>query len=124
MSQRGSAEAVAEAIARVAGCQPEPLLPAYMPENADLMTYETPEGGRANRIWELPGSYQELVKRRAGLEAWTGLHGGFLGRAPDHVASCIAGFDLYALALLHEKRTPLQLLALALLFLGLTALCF
>ena len=64
---------------------------ARSPANADLMTYATPEGGRANRIWELPGSYQELVKRRAGLEAWTGLHGGFLGRAPDHVASCIAG---------------------------------
>ena len=64
---------------------------AKRPENADLMTYRTPEGGRANRIWELPGSYQDLVKRRAGLEAWTGLHGGFLGRAPDHVASCLAG---------------------------------
>ena len=55
---------------------------AKAPENTDLMTYLTPEGGRANRIWELPGTYQDLVKRRAGLEAWTGLHGGFLGRAP------------------------------------------
>lgn len=64
---------------------------AKAPENEDLMTYVTPEGHRANRIWELPKSYEELKKRRAGLEGWTEIHGGFLGRAPDHVASCIAG---------------------------------
>lgn len=61
------------------------------PENAGLMTYETEEGGRANRIWQLPKSYAELVERRKALEAWTETHGGFMGRAPDHVASCIAG---------------------------------
>ena len=62
------------------------------PANLDLMTFRTPDGkGRANRIWQLPGSYAELVERRKALEAWTELHGGFLGRAPDHVASCIAG---------------------------------
>ncbi len=72
------------------------------PENRDLMTFETETGTLANRIWELPGSYDALVKRRKGLEAWTELHGGFMGRAPDHVASCIAGmfmgvevFDAY-----------------------------
>lgn len=61
------------------------------PENRDLMTYDCGGGERANRIWELPTSYQALVKRRRGLEAWTELHCGFLGRAPDHVASCISG---------------------------------
>ena len=62
------------------------------PENADLMTFETPdEPGRANRIWQLPRSYHELVQRRKAIEAWAELHCGFLGRAPDHVASCIAG---------------------------------
>jgi 4-hydroxyphenylacetate 3-monooxygenase len=62
------------------------------PENADLMTFALPgTGERVNRIWELPTSYDELVRRRKGLEAWTELHGGFLGRAPDHVASCISG---------------------------------
>jgi 4-hydroxyphenylacetate 3-monooxygenase len=60
-------------------------------ENRDLMTFETDTKTRANRIWELPGSYEALVKRRKGLEAWTELHAGFMGRAPDHVASCIAG---------------------------------
>jgi 4-hydroxyphenylacetate 3-monooxygenase len=61
------------------------------PENAVLMTYDCGNGERANRIWELPTSYEALVKRRHGLEAWTRLHCGFLGRAPDHVASCISG---------------------------------
>lgn len=61
------------------------------PENRELMTFETDTGTCANRIWELPKSYEDLKRRRAGLEAWTELHGGFLGRAPDHVASCISG---------------------------------
>lgn len=65
------------------------------PENQELMTFEIPDGGskgeRANRIWQLPKSYEELVTRRHALVAWTELHGGFLGRAPDHVASCLGG---------------------------------
>ncbi|HWG71626.1 MAG TPA: 4-hydroxyphenylacetate 3-hydroxylase N-terminal domain-containing protein [Steroidobacteraceae bacterium] len=61
------------------------------PENRELMTFETDTGTRSNRIWELPGNYEELVNRRRGLEAWTELHAGFMGRAPDHVASCISG---------------------------------
>ncbi|MDB5557517.1 MAG: 4-hydroxyphenylacetate 3-monooxygenase [Enterovirga sp.] len=60
-------------------------------ENEALMTFATPEGGRANRIWQLPTSYAELLERRHALETWTGLHAGFMGRAPDHVASCISG---------------------------------
>jgi len=59
--------------------------------NRELMTFATPTGGRANRIWQLPESFEELRGRRRALEAWGGLHAGFLGRAPDHVASCIAG---------------------------------
>ncbi|KPF96379.1 4-hydroxyphenylacetate 3-monooxygenase [Rhodopseudomonas sp. AAP120] len=58
--------------------------------NRELMTFATP-AGRANRIWQLPESFDELRQRRTALEQWGGLHAGFLGRAPDHVASCIAG---------------------------------
>ncbi|RJF68753.1 4-hydroxyphenylacetate 3-hydroxylase family protein [Rhodopseudomonas palustris] len=58
--------------------------------NRELMTYATP-GGRANRIWQLPETFEELRQRRVALEEWGALHAGFLGRAPDHVASCIAG---------------------------------
>ncbi|MCF3948835.1 hypothetical protein AiwAL_19310 [Acidiphilium sp. AL] len=60
-------------------------------ENQDLMTYQVVPGERANRIWQLPETINDLIDRRHALEAWGALHAGFLGRAPDHVASCIAG---------------------------------
>ena len=72
------------------------------PENQQKMTFEIPanernadvshgQSERANRIWQLPKNYADLVARRAAMECWTELHGGFLGRSPDHVASCISG---------------------------------
>jgi 4-hydroxyphenylacetate 3-monooxygenase len=63
-----------------------------MPENLEKMTFASPStGGRVNRCWQLPGSYQELVARREALVAWAETHFGFMGRSPDHVASCISG---------------------------------
>ncbi|MBN8966601.1 MAG: 4-hydroxyphenylacetate 3-monooxygenase, partial [Rhizobiales bacterium] len=61
------------------------------PSNRELMTFTTETGGVANRIWQLPETYYQLRQRRQAIEAWYGLHCGFLGRAPDHVASCISG---------------------------------
>jgi 4-hydroxyphenylacetate 3-monooxygenase len=56
------------------------------------MTYTSPTtGDRVNRAWQLPTSYRELVDRRQALELWAELHFGFMGRSPDHVASCISG---------------------------------
>jgi len=62
------------------------------PENVEKMTFQ-PDGARnrVSRIWQLPANYDELVQRREALEAWTELHYGFMGRSPDHVASCISG---------------------------------
>lgn len=81
------------------------------PANRELMTYDTGSGDRANRIWQLPRSLAELVERRHGLEAWGGLHAGFLGRAPDHVASCIAG--MYMGLDVFEAYDPARAKALA-----------
>ena len=62
------------------------------PDNIELMTYVSPDtGARVNRAWQLPKSYRELVERRKALEVWAELHFGFMGRSPDHVASCLAG---------------------------------
>jgi 4-hydroxyphenylacetate 3-monooxygenase len=61
------------------------------PERSNLMTYALADGSRAGRIWQLPQSYADLVERRQAIEAWAELHGGFIGRGPDHVASCISG---------------------------------
>jgi 4-hydroxyphenylacetate 3-monooxygenase len=62
------------------------------PDKVDMMTFPSPDTGlRVNRCWQLPQSYAELVDRRRALEAWAELHFGFMGRSPDHVASCISG---------------------------------
>jgi len=70
------------------------------PRNAELMTFEVPgKSIRVNRAWQLPCSYEDLVKRREALTAWSELHCGYMGRSPDHVASCVAamamGKDLF-----------------------------
>lgn len=64
---------------------------AGAPENRELMTFERPDGSRANRIWQLPESYAEMVQRREAMEAWATLHAGFFGRAPDYIASSMSG---------------------------------
>jgi aromatic ring hydroxylase len=48
------------------------------PENRDLMTFETDTGTRANRIWELPGSYEarQAPQGSRGLDRTAcGIHG-------------------------------------------------
>jgi 4-hydroxyphenylacetate 3-monooxygenase len=62
------------------------------PENLEKMTFVSPDtGGRVNRCWQLPAGYDELVARREALAAWAETHFGFMGRSPDHVASCLSG---------------------------------
>ena len=62
------------------------------PENRELMTFVVPDTGeRANRNWELPRSHEDLVRRRKAIEASNAQHAGFIGRAPDHVASSLSG---------------------------------
>src|SRR4051812_697307 len=64
------------------------------PENQALMTFDAGGGRRVSRGWQLPRSYAELVERRRALEAWAEVHYGFMGRSPDHVASCISGMRM------------------------------
>src|SRR5262245_34093445 len=62
------------------------------PDAAEAMTFTSPDTGRrVNRCWQLPENYGQMVERRRALEAWAELHLGFMGRSPDHVASCISG---------------------------------
>jgi 4-hydroxyphenylacetate 3-monooxygenase len=62
------------------------------PENLEWMTFMPPGGGRrVNRCWQIPKSYAELVARRRALSAWAEQSAGFVGRAPDHVASSLLG---------------------------------
>lgn len=82
------------------------------PENRELMTFVAEDSGqRANRNWQLPRSYEDLVTRRKAIEASNSLHGGFLGRSPDHVSSCISG--MYMGLDVFEAYDPARARALA-----------
>jgi len=61
------------------------------PENIEKMTFAAPSGKMVSRSWQLPTSLEELIARREALVAWAETHFGFMGRSPDHVASCLAG---------------------------------
>ena len=62
------------------------------PGRVDTLTFASPDTGRhVNRCWQLPENHTQLLERRRALEAWAELHFGFMGRSPDHVASCISG---------------------------------
>ncbi|MGE5271262.1 MAG: 4-hydroxyphenylacetate 3-hydroxylase family protein [Thiohalocapsa sp.] len=65
------------------------------PGNLDRVTFAPDRGrggyARVNRCWQLPKSYDELVARRLAMSEWANLSCGFLGRAPDHVASSLVG---------------------------------
>src|ERR1700724_3420980 len=62
------------------------------PENIELLTF-MPESSnrRVNRGWQMPRSYEEMLKRRKALQAWAKLSCGFMGRSPDHLASSLVG---------------------------------
>lgn len=62
------------------------------PDNLEMMTFEVDGSGRrANRAWEMPKTYEQMVRRRKALQAWSGVSYGFMGRSPDHVASALVG---------------------------------
>ncbi len=61
------------------------------PENIQKLTFAAPGGKIVSRSWQLPTNLRELIARREGLVAWAETHFGFMGRSPDHVASCLAG---------------------------------
>ncbi len=61
-------------------------------DNVDKMTFASPDTGEhVSRCWQLPTSHGEIVARREALTDWAETHYGFMGRSPDHVASCISG---------------------------------
>ena len=61
------------------------------PANVERMTVQLDCGRRVSRAWQLPTSYAGLVERRKALVEWAELTCGFMGRSPDHVASCVSG---------------------------------
>jgi 4-hydroxyphenylacetate 3-monooxygenase len=66
------------------------------PEAVERLTFAPADGcgRRVNRAWEAPRSYEQLVARRQALAEWAEGHAGFIGRSPDHVASCLTGMEM------------------------------
>jgi 4-hydroxyphenylacetate 3-monooxygenase len=80
-------------------------------EQTEKMTFVSPSSGsRVSRAWQLPANYAELAERREALTAWAETHFGFMGRSPDHVASCISG--MYMGAEVFEAYDPRRAAAL------------
>jgi 4-hydroxyphenylacetate 3-monooxygenase len=66
---------------------------AAAPENRELMTFPSPEGGAPVwRCWQIPRSHAELRAKRIAAEKWAELTFGLMGRTPDHVANFFAGY--------------------------------
>jgi 4-hydroxyphenylacetate 3-monooxygenase len=61
-------------------------------ENEDVMTFKSPKtGDQVNSSYLIPKSYEDLIARREAMRKWADGHYGFMGRAPDHVASLLTG---------------------------------
>ena len=56
------------------------------------MAYQTDTGARANRVFLIPHSRQDLESRRLASTRLALATHGFFGRGPDHVAGFLAGF--------------------------------
>lgn len=74
-------------------CQTTAMLYDFQahPANHELMTFDVGGGRRANRAWQMPASYEELVSKRRAMTTWAELHAGFMGRSPDHLACAVSG---------------------------------
>jgi 4-hydroxyphenylacetate 3-monooxygenase len=60
---------------------------------AEGMTFHCPEAGmRANKVFMIPRSREDLKARRCAITKWAEISNGFIGRGPDHVGSFFAGF--------------------------------
>jgi aromatic ring hydroxylase len=55
------------------------------PENAEVMTFATPEGGRAGMAFREARTKEDLRRRAAAYAAWAEATCGFMGRSPDYM---------------------------------------
>jgi 4-hydroxyphenylacetate 3-monooxygenase len=64
----------------------------FAADPANEMSFIEPETGvRANKVFMIPRSGEDLKQRREAITKWHTLTAGFVGRSPDHVASSLVG---------------------------------
>lgn len=61
-------------------------------DESNDMTFTTEDGTKANKIYMIPRSVEDLAERRKAITKWAEATCGFAGRSPDHVASFFAAF--------------------------------
>ncbi|MGH3094450.1 MAG: 4-hydroxyphenylacetate 3-hydroxylase family protein [Streptosporangiales bacterium] len=72
---------------------------------ANGMVYDSPETGeRANLVYSIPRSREQLTARRHAIETWSRRTNGWVGRSLDHVASFLAGFAAHPEAFRSDER--------------------
>lgn len=57
----------------------------------DMSFVEAQTGIKANKIFKIPRSHEDLRERRTAIAKWHDLTSGFVGRSPDHVGSSLTG---------------------------------
>src|SRR5438270_5181691 len=84
-------ESVAEHPAFAGAAQTVASLYDLAADPASDMSYHTESGTRANRVFLIPRSRDDLASRRLASTRWALETHGFFGRGPDHVAGFLAG---------------------------------
>jgi 4-hydroxyphenylacetate 3-monooxygenase oxygenase component len=64
----------------------------HAPETRDVMTFETEEGRRVSRSFQLPMEPADLLSKRANTQLWCTEVKGMCGRLPDFCAAMTIGF--------------------------------
>ena len=66
---------------------------AAAPENRDVMTFPSPDGGAPVwRCYQIARSHADLRAKRIAAERWAEMTFGLMGRTPDHVSNFLCGF--------------------------------
>lgn len=64
----------------------------FAADPANEMSFIEPETGvKANKVFKIPRSREDLKERRQAISKWHQLTSGFVGRSPDHVGSSLTG---------------------------------
>lgn len=64
----------------------------YSSDPSNGMSFDTQWGTKANKVFMIPRSREDIRERHRAIYKWAQLSMGFVGRSPDHVGSFLAGF--------------------------------
>ena len=77
----------------------------HLPAAREVMTYETPEGGRAGMSFKEAFSKADVQQRALAFAAWADVTCGFMGRSPDYMNASMAALASIARKLPDRGKT-------------------